>query len=337
MSDCGRRDRRGSSAVVDTFLRVHADIALPQVRQPHDHVAQSAVSRVPALSPSSQEGLDDISGSTEEMLTLFSLARGLSPLSSVADAGDAISKHLKRLVPSSLIVFYIYDSDADELVAAQAVGEDSAQVVGLRVAMGERLSGWVAAHRQPIRNSDPILDFGESARTMSPRPRSCLSVPLSHEKWLVGVLSLYSANSDAFSKEHQRIAEIVARQVSPTLLHASAPQRAGAALSRDTLTGLPRLEHYRDLTAEQISKATTERPISLLRVTNDIGGAIGEPNEKNIRTGWRSAKKPKSCRHVVCSCERRSRRTLVADRCANWPSHISTSARRDRFASAEVR
>ena len=40
------------------------------------------------------------------MLTLFDLARGLNNQMSVQDAGDVIAKHLRRLVPTSLLVFF---------------------------------------------------------------------------------------------------------------------------------------------------------------------------------------------------------------------------------------
>ena len=43
------------------------------------------------------------------MLTLFDLARGLNTQMSVQDAGDVVAKHLRRLVPSSLVVFFAYD------------------------------------------------------------------------------------------------------------------------------------------------------------------------------------------------------------------------------------
>ena len=62
------------------------------------------------------------------MLTLFDLARGLNNQMSVQDAGDVIAKHLRRLVPTSLLVFFLYDSESDELVAAHASGEHAGWV-----------------------------------------------------------------------------------------------------------------------------------------------------------------------------------------------------------------
>ena len=88
------------------------------------------------------------------MLTLFELAHALAGQVSLADAGDVIAKHLRRLVPSALCVFYLYDQGIDVLEAKHAVGDGAGAVRGMRVQLGKRLSGWVAANRQTILNSD---------------------------------------------------------------------------------------------------------------------------------------------------------------------------------------
>ena len=267
-------ERRGTMydpIVVDMFAQVHNDIA-PSLSPsapatPLRAITDAAVSAPPVSIPT---GFDNISGSTEEMLTLFSLARGLASLSSLQDAGDVISKHLRRLIPSSLCVFYIYERESDELVAAHASGESAGVVTGFRIGTGQRLSGWVAANRQTIRNSDAVLDFGESARAMSPRQRSCLSTPLLVGNNLVGVLTLYSSTQDAFSEEHQRVAEIVARQVAPVIQQSAESQRS-RSLGHDKATGLPHLDQFRDLAAAQIAEASPARPVSLLLIdVNDL-------------------------------------------------------------------
>jgi GAF domain-containing protein len=251
--------------VVDTFIAVHADIAPAPAteisEQPLRAITNAAVTTLPSSVPG---GLEDISGSTEEMLTLFSLARGLAPLSSLQDAADVISKHLRRLIPSALTVFYLYDRDNDELVSVHASGDNAALVAGHRIGTGQRLSGWVAANKQTIRNSDPVLDFGESARAMHPRLRSCLGTPLLVGNTLVGVLTVYSTSRNAFTEEHERVAEIVARQVAPVIQQAAESQRFATGRAREKHTGLPSLEDFRDLAAAQIAEATSHRPVTLL-------------------------------------------------------------------------
>ena len=209
--------------VVDTFLRVHLEIApkVAELSSPLPLRTISGAAQPLGTVSTVSRPLDEISSGSEEMLTLFDLARGLNSQMSVQDAGDVIAKHVRQLVPCSLLVFFLYDSDADELVAAHASGEHAGLVSDLRIGVGQRLSGWVAAHRQAIQNLDPVLDFGDALRSMVPRPRCCLSIPLTVRSGLVGVLSLYSTGVDSFTEDHQRIVEVVSRQVS-TILNSAA-------------------------------------------------------------------------------------------------------------------
>jgi diguanylate cyclase (GGDEF)-like protein/putative nucleotidyltransferase with HDIG domain len=262
-------ERRGTMydpLVVDTFIQVHTEITPPsnlnEPAVPLRAITDAAATNGPT---SHKSGFDNIVGSTEEMLTLFNIAKGLASLSSLHDIGDVISKHLKRLIPSSLCVFYLYDADADEIVASHAYGENSGVVSGLRIQTGQRLSGWVAANRRSIRNSDPLLDLGEAARAISPRLRSCLSTPLVDDSHLVGVITLYSTALDAFDGEHQRVLEIVSRQVA-SVIRQAAEAHASRALAHDKVTGLPSLDQFTELANSQISAASSGRPVTLLLV-----------------------------------------------------------------------
>ena len=261
-------ERRGSMydpLIVDTFIRVHAEIAPPASefveKTPLRAITAAAIE---AGGASTSLGLDEIAASSEEMLTLFDLARGLSSPMSVSDAGDVIAKHLRRLIPCSLCVFYLYDVEADELVAAHSSGENASLVAGLRVGVGQRLSGWVAAHRQTIRNSDPVLDFGDATRALPSRLRSCLATPMTAESTLVGVLSLYATARDAFTEEHQRVLEVVSKQVSAIMKGATQFERSVSTSMRDAQTGLPNRERLTQLTQPENGIEVLSYPVSAL-------------------------------------------------------------------------
>jgi len=71
-----------------------------------------------------------------------------------------------------------------------------------------------------------------------------LSTPLLVKSELLGVLTLYSSNKDGFSAEHERVLEIVARQVAPVLKQARDFAAEKAQSHRDELTGLPNIEQF---------------------------------------------------------------------------------------------
>jgi len=263
-----RRGTMYDPLVVDTFLEVHAQGEM-QIHQPLSNFSLGAIGDFQAaaneLTSPPQNPLEDITSSGEEMLALFELARGLSGPMTPSDAADVVLKHLRRIVPSSLSAFYVNDVDADELVCAYALGEHTGVIAGLRISLGQRLTGWVGANRQTIRNSDPVLDLGESARSMVPRPRSCLSTPVVVGDALIGVISIYSSTRDAFSEEHQRIAEAVARQVGPVLKQALSSDTSGSQPAVDQLTSLPGLEQL-----NRFAPATGALSMSLIYV--DVNG-----------------------------------------------------------------
>jgi len=154
----------------------------------------------------------------------------------VAQAGEVIAKHLLRLIPFSLLVIFVYDFETDELEARHVAGEAALPIKTMRIGLGKHLSGWVAANRQTIVNSDPVLDLGEIARNSTPRLRSCLSSPIISTDSLVGVLTLYSSESEYFTDEHRRLIETVAQHSAAVFKRAASQEEPRTT---DPLTQLP--------------------------------------------------------------------------------------------------
>jgi putative nucleotidyltransferase with HDIG domain len=213
--------RRGSMydpLVVDMFIRVHKQIA-PTLEETHG--ASTALREITSAAAQNRDiepqtaGLDDIASGSDETLTLFDMAQVLSGYATPGDAIDSIAARIRRLIPFVLAVVYTYDDSTDELLAKHASGEASALVKGLRISLGQRLSGWVAANRQTIMNSDAMLDLGETTKSVNPRLRSCLSTPLTVVDQLVGVITLYSTAPEGFTEDHRRLIEAVARYLGP--------------------------------------------------------------------------------------------------------------------------
>ena len=247
------KERRGTMydpMIVDTFFKVHptTPTELPQQGPTSDVLNTITRSRL-AVAPSSPSATpDEINSSADEMSTVYDLARALAGQVGLGDAGDVIAKHLRRLIPASVCVFYVYDYSSDELEARHVVGEGGSLIRGMRIGLGRRLSGWVAANRQTILNSDATLDLGETAKSLTPRLRSCLSTSLLFDDELIGVLSLYSVELNGFNDDHKRVIEVVARQIAHIFKSAT---EFDSTSRRDTLTGLPnlkQLEQFMDAT-----------------------------------------------------------------------------------------
>jgi diguanylate cyclase (GGDEF)-like protein/putative nucleotidyltransferase with HDIG domain len=242
-------ERRGSiydPLIVDTFARVHAEIApVSMPISPSVHVLNHIASTSNAggtAAPSRQ--FDQITEGANEMLAMYEFAGAVAAQSNVNDIGDAVAACLRRLVPFALCVVYLYDAATDGLEALYASGEGSSIVKGLKMSLGRHLSGWVAANRQTIVNSDPTLDLGTIARFTPARLRSCLSTPMLDQQQLVGVLTLYATGHDFFAEEHRRIVETVAQQAAHAFRRAV---EIDGLTQRDALTGLPNVKQLEQI------------------------------------------------------------------------------------------
>jgi diguanylate cyclase (GGDEF)-like protein/putative nucleotidyltransferase with HDIG domain len=268
-------NRRGTMydpLMVDTFIAVHNEIS-PD-REPKSDVVEQAVVATAASTgieeAARHAGFTDITASSEETLVMYELARGLAGDINLEGVTTLVSNQTRRLVPASTCVVYKYDPASDQLLCAHAAGEGAAQFLGLRILRGQRLTGWVAANKQTILNSDPVLDLGDVVRGMKPRLHSCLSTPLIANDDLLGVLTLYAPQPNAFSDDHRRIIEAVARQVAPALRQIEHDFERSRI--DDMLPGLPNRQQLRRFIQAEITMEGGRSPLSVILVSARSAG-----------------------------------------------------------------
>ncbi len=225
------RERSGTMYdpnVVDTFIRVYRDISVTNVDAPaHREVMQRVTQG--RNDPPAPEPAVETPSTSRALLAFVSLSRVASGECGVADIFALGSRLLGDIVPTATGAWYVPDPAYDRLVVADAFGPAAHVVRGASVSTGERLTGWVAAHRQAIVNSDAMLDIGPRADRVSPSLESCMSVPLVAGDSLVAVLSLYAPGAEAFGDDRGRLIQMVAPHI------AVAIAAAGGAASRPDL------------------------------------------------------------------------------------------------------
>jgi GGDEF domain-containing protein len=105
----------------------------------------------------------------------------------------------------------------------------------------------------------------------------------------VGVLSLYSSNKDAYSEEHERILEVIARQVSGTVREAHAAESARKRSFKDQTTGLPNLNHLIEFLQAQLADADRRHPFCLVVVK--FGGRDVVPTTEETEAAMATVKR----------------------------------------------
>jgi len=206
-------ERRGSMydpLVVDTFVRVHRDIA-PEAST---NTAATALVGMPAKVERDKPHRTKTTNHGNVDINTAAISDPAILRGGFGNTVNGVVQRLQGQIPFSLAVLFTYDAVRDELIGEHVFGNVSYLVHDLRISRGDRLSGWVAANRQTIVNSDPALDLGDIARAISPPLRASLSIPLEVASEVVGVLTLYTSLDD-FTPRHQKLAEEATLALAP--------------------------------------------------------------------------------------------------------------------------
>jgi diguanylate cyclase (GGDEF)-like protein/putative nucleotidyltransferase with HDIG domain len=192
----------------------------------------------PAVGPRAVEFLSSIAAARQEAQMLFELSQNLGTSLSLDETLSVLSVRLKRLIPCDCIAVYVCKED--RIIPQFVSGENSRLFSSLEIPMGEGLSGWVASNRKPIINGNPSVEPGylndpDKFSTL----HSALSVPLEAVNGIVGVLTLYQAEKDAFTKDHLRILLAISSKIAFSVENALRYQLAESSATTDYLTGLP--------------------------------------------------------------------------------------------------
>ncbi len=243
-----RRGTMYDPLVVDTFIKAYKTFSTGGEEPILSEEALMQISRASAPPPRPAPApLTTIPGDApDDLRAMVSLSRVVDGDVTLSDAGVLAGVYLRTIVPDATCVFYLLDNSTGHIVARHVTGTHAAAISGLKIPVGQRLSGWVAAQRHAILNSDPALDLYDRGVTFG----STLSIPLLDEDRVVGVLSAYAEGRQAFSEHQQRVMQMFAPYLTQIFVSAiDAETRAvksGRRLPRATERGDLRMVFSRD-------------------------------------------------------------------------------------------
>lgn len=215
------RERRGSwydPWVIDEFLRI-----LDKLERLEAEEQQKAAVGLPPPRPAPTQ-LDVITATTAEEREFNELRRELPLATTVVGAAEVLFRHLIRLIPAANVTLFIPASETNELAVVACSGVGSTVIENLHISIGDRISGWVLAHKQAVLNSNATLELGPVARTFAVPLRYALAVPVLNGPHLaMGVLTCYG--SEPFESDHQRVLESAATLFAAAL--SASPARTG--------------------------------------------------------------------------------------------------------------
>jgi diguanylate cyclase (GGDEF)-like protein/putative nucleotidyltransferase with HDIG domain len=230
--------------VVEVFLK-HLDEFEEEIRRrrlgmPSDRARQTSLIPARAGDVASAQGVfEQIRNAHREVITLYEIAQTIGTSLDLRDMFALFSSRLQDIVSYTTCVLYLHRPNSIELDAAHVAGRQPERFKGHSIVLGAGITGWVAASRQAMYNSDPRLDFEAMSVEVDANYRSAISVPLTKDDEILGALTLYSTEQASYRPDDLRLVEAVAKLASDAIANALHHEQTEANALTDQLTGVP--------------------------------------------------------------------------------------------------
>jgi diguanylate cyclase (GGDEF)-like protein/putative nucleotidyltransferase with HDIG domain len=219
-------------------VKLSMDIKVERGVAPATGFAESAESELTSSSGFPIDPLSSIAAATQEAQMLYELTQDLGNSLSLQEALAFVGVRLKRLIPYETIAIYIRRDE--KLIPEYVSGENLRLFTSLEIPVGQGLSGWVAENNKPLLNGNPSVEAGYlNDPTRYSTLRAALAVPLNGVNGLLGVMALYRADRDSFSKENLRILLAISPKVALAIENALTHRLLETSITTDYLTNLP--------------------------------------------------------------------------------------------------
>jgi putative nucleotidyltransferase with HDIG domain len=219
-----RRGTMYDPLIVDKFIEAQAKLSeLAQSDQAEIEAIDTLATklRIVAEAPS----LTVVEPNDQLPLKALNILRSIRPSPngiSIDDFGGVVSRQLAKLAGFKAVALYCL-TDNEQAIKCRYADKPLTELVDApEIPLGERLSGWVAAHRTPIWNSDATLDLPADVAKRADISLGS-SIPLLDGQSLVGTMTLYCDGGNEITVEQrlliQSIAPLMATALSSAIAH----------------------------------------------------------------------------------------------------------------------
>ena len=227
-----RRGRMYDPLIVDSFFGLYRRLR----NQRSDDANASEAPSLPRVLTSSPR-LAAISASADESRAMYRLIQRLAAQPSLEGALKDVAEEVAALIPATAVAVYT-PTTANELEATHVYGSHAEWIRGRKAHMGQRIVGWSASSKRSVVNADASGELGELARSQSSALRSCMTIPVTIEGEVLGVIVAFSSEATGFRPEDQRIVEAIVKHIG-TVLERLRPSNAPHSAKAEDLELTP--------------------------------------------------------------------------------------------------
>jgi diguanylate cyclase (GGDEF)-like protein/putative nucleotidyltransferase with HDIG domain len=211
-----------------------------------------------------------ISDARREFQMLVEIANDLGSSLSLDETLALLAVRLGKAIPHDAVVIWVRSHG--DLIPRHVKGESYRLFSSLKIPLGQGLSGWVAENNQAIVNGNPAVESGYLNDPTKVTPlRSAIAVPLVCREQVVGVLTLYQLQVDAFTLDHRRILQNISAKVGVVIDNALRFEHVQDAARTDELTGLLNSRSLFEYLADEVATCA-QRMAPMAVIVMDLDG-----------------------------------------------------------------
>jgi len=213
---------------------------------------------------SGQTVFEDIATTYREIQIIYEISEAVGKSLNLADTTALLTEKINELVGFDACAIFLVNLNQNRLLTSYSTGTHADLLEQAAIRIGEGVSGWVAAHNQALTNVSPVPDFAGHPELQTAF-KTCLSVPLSLDDRVLGVITLYSASATGFPQDRIRLMDTIAQHAAAAVNNALMFEETQEDAYTDLLTGLPNLRYFNVFMEQELGRAARiDYPVTLL-------------------------------------------------------------------------
>ena len=238
--------------IVDTLMRNLQTLEAEILNQGLAH----ADSTVRGSESTKQNYVEQIKLANREVFSLYELAREFGSAMDLQTTMEMFAGKIGEFVPFDTCALYLLDHIKRSATATHVEG-DNADLLRLRqIKVGQGATGFALRERKVVQNVEPDLDFQYSQTELTQVYTTMAAVPLIADDELVGAVTIYSHQMEAYGEEHIRLLETISRIAADAIGKSLKHDEATTHAMTDPMTGLPNARSLQRQFEKEVSRAS---------------------------------------------------------------------------------